>query len=321
MVKLPRVSKARRKDNPEAVMSIGDHLREARNRLFISAIGVVVGSVVGYLLYDRVFKLIMYPITVARRNGHDVTINFDTVLSSFDLKIRVSLWLGVILTSPLWMYEFWAYVGPGMTRKEKRYTWVFGVAGLLLFAAGVALGVLILPHAVSILVGFMPTDAAGYLQYSSYFSFVMRIILVFGVAFLLPELLVALNRLGLVKGRTMLAGWRWAVLAIFTFMAIANPLPDPWSMILMAIPICGLYFGACWISMYHDKAVARRRAKRDAELDAALAGDGAAVTSALPASAPAGQIGAGASTSSGAGASGSAGAASSGPSSGASASS
>ena len=262
MVKLPRASKARRKDNPEAVMSIGDHLREARNRLFISAIGVVVGSVVGYLLYDRVFKLIMYPITVARRNGHDVTINFDTVLSSFDLKIRVSLWLGVILTSPLWMYEFWAYVGPGMTRKEKRYTWVFGAAGLLLFAAGVAL----------------------------------------------------------VKGRTMLAGWRWAVLAIFTFMAIANPLPDPWSMILMAIPICGLYFGACWISMRHDKAVARRRAKRDAELDAALAGDGP-VASALPASATAGQIGAGASTSSGAGASGSAGAASSGPSSDASASS
>lgn len=298
MVKLPRVSKARRKDNPEAVMSIGDHLREARNRLFISAIGVVVGSVVGYLLYDRVFKLIMYPITVARRNGHDVTINFDTVLSSFDLKIRVSLWLGVILTSPLWMYEFWAYVGPGMTRKEKKYTWAFGVAGLLLFAAGVALGVLILPHAVSILVGFMPTDAAGYLQYSSYFSFVMRIILVFGVAFLLPELLVALNRLGLMKGRTMLAGWRWAVVAIFTFMAIANPLPDPWSMILMAIPICGLYFGACWISMHHDKAIARRRAKRDAELDAALAGDGP-VASALPASAPAGQIGAGVSGSSG----------------------
>ena len=163
---------------------------------------------------------------------------------------------------------------------------------------------------LSILVGFMPTDAAGYLQYSSYFSFVMRIILVFGLAFLLPELLVALNRLGLMKGRTMLAGWRWAVLAIFTFMAIANPLPDPWSMILMAIPICGLYFGACWISMHHDKVVARRRAKLDAELDAALAGDGGAVASALPASAPAGQIGAG-----------SAGSASSGSSSGASASS
>ena len=123
----------------------------------------------------------------------------------------------------------------------------------------------------------------------------MRIILVFGVAFLLPELLVALNRLGLMKGRTMLAGWRWAVLAIFTFMAIANPLPDPWSMILMAIPICGLYFGACWIAVRHDKAVARKRAKLDAELDAALAGDGGAVASALPASAPAGRIGAGSS--------------------------
>ena len=253
-------------------MSIGDHLRELRNRLFISAIGVVVGSVVGYLLYDRVFKLIMYPITVARRNGHNVTINFDTVLSSFDLKIRVSLWLGVILTSPLWMYEFWAFVGPGMTRKEKVYTWTYGVVGLLLFSAGAALGMWIMPHAVAILTSFIPSGpTGGFINAGVYLAFVMRLVLVFGIAFLLPELLVALNMLGLMKGTTMLKGWRWAVVAIFTFMAFANPLPDPWSMIFMALPVTGLYFLACFISIRHDKRVEKKRDQLDAELEAALA--------------------------------------------------
>ena len=99
----------------------------------------------------------------------------------------------------------------------------------------------------------------------------MRLVLVFGIAFLLPELLVALNRLGLMKGTTMLKGWRWAVLLIFTFMAFANPLPDPWSMIFMALPITGLYFLACFLSIRHDKHVAKRRAEEDAALDAALA--------------------------------------------------
>ena len=218
MVKLPRASKARRKDNPEAVMSIGDHLRELRNRLFISAIGVVVGSVVGYLLYDRVFKLIMYPITVARRNGHDVTINFDTVLSSFDLKIRVSLWLGVILTSPLWMYEFWAFVGPGMTRREKAYTWAYGLAGLVLFSSGVALGMWIMPHAVVILTGFIPEGpTAGVIGANLYLSFVMRLVLVFGIAFLLPVVLVVLNMAGVITGAQLGRVRQYALFGCFVF--------------------------------------------------------------------------------------------------------
>mgnify|MGYP002653138026 CR=1 FL=1 len=111
-------------------------------------------------------------------------------------------------------------------------------------------------------------------------------LLVFGIAFLLPELLVALNQLGLLKGKTMLKGWRWAVVFIFAFMAVANPLPDPWSMILMALPICGLYFGACWISIRHDKRQEKKKAQLDAELDAALATPTPTGVSALPASTP-----------------------------------
>ncbi|WP_410050705.1 twin-arginine translocase subunit TatC [Actinomyces sp. MRS3W] len=254
-------------------MSIGEHLRELRNRLFISAIGVTVMAIVGYFLYDAAFEFITHPVEVARARGAELNINFSTILSSFDMRLRISIWIGVLLSSPLWIYEFFAYVGPGMTRKEKVYTWAFGVVALLLFAAGCALGMWVMPHAVVILTGFIPkTDSAtGIMDASTYLSFVLRLVLAFGAAFLLPEIMVALNRLGVMKGRTMLKGWRWAVVGIFTFMAFANPLPDPWSMIFMAIPITGLYFLACYISIRHDKHVAKRRAQEDAALDAALA--------------------------------------------------
>ena len=283
MPRLPKIR--RRRDNPEAIMSIGDHLRELRNRLFISAIGVLVMAVVGYMIYRPIYNIITYPINQANANGADLKVNFPTILASFDLRLRISIWVGVLLASPLWMYEFWAYVGPGMTRREKAYTWAFGVTGLVLFLSGCALGMWIMPHAVQILTNFIPDlgSSAGIIDSSTYLSFYLRLILVFGAAFLLPELLVALNRLGLVKGRTLLKGWRWAVVGIFTFMA------DPWSMIFMALPITGLYFLACFMSIQHDKRVERRRAKLDAELDAALAEPSAPSAPSAPATRSAAQ--------------------------------
>ena len=270
--KLPQIKRSRRRDNPEARMSIGDHLRELRQRLFVSAAGVMVMTVVGYLVYERAFALITRPIEQANAKGAHLTLNFDTILASFDMKLEVSIWLGVLLSSPLWMYEFWAFVGPGMTRKEKAYTWAYGTAGLFLFLAGAALGIWVMPHAVSILTGFIPSGpTAGVIGANLYLSFVMRMVLAFGIAFLLPEVLVALNMLGLMQGKTMLKGWRWAIVGIVTFMAIVNPMPDPWSMIFMSLPIAGLYFLACFISIRHDKRVEKKRAELDAELEAALA--------------------------------------------------
>ena len=207
MPKLPQIKRSRRKDNPEARMSIGDHLRELRQRLFVSAAGVMVMTVVGYLVYERAFALITRPIEQANAKGAHLTLNFDTILASFDMKLEVSIWLGILFSSPLWMYEFWAFVGPGMTRKEKAYTWAYGTAGLFLFLAGAGLGIWVMPHAVSILTSFIPDGpTAGVIGANLYLSFVMRLVLVFGIAFLLPELLVALNMLGLMKGSTMLKG-------------------------------------------------------------------------------------------------------------------
>lgn len=286
MPHMPKVSKVDRKTNPEGVMSIGDHLRELRNRLMIAAAAILIGSIVGCFFSSRVIDVLQSPLDAVRDAGYTVKFNFDVITGAFDLRLRVSMWLGFLGTAPIWLYELWAYMAPGMTRKEKRYVWGYGIASLLLFGTGVALGMAILPHAILILLNFMPHSTSAILQYSYYFSFVMRLLLVFGVAFLLPELLVALNQLGLLKGKTMLKGWRWAVVFIFAFMAVANPLPDPWSMILMALPICGLYFGACWLSIRHDKRQEKKRAKLDAELDEALSTPKATGVSALPASTP-----------------------------------
>ena len=276
LTKLPKIGRSSRRDNPEAVMSIGDHLRELRDRLVIAAVAVFIGSIIGYFLYEPAYRLLTAPIEEANANGANLSVNFGTVLSSFDLKLKMSIWLGVLVSSPVWMYEFWAYVGPGMTRKERMYAWAYGSVGLVLFLSGCGLGIWVMPRAVVILTNFILalSSSSGVMDVSDYFSFVLRLVLVFGAAFLLPELLVALNRLGLMKGTTMLKGWRWAVLGIFTFMAFANPLPDPWSMIFMALPITGLYFLACFMSVQHDKRVARRRAEEDAQLDAALASPG-----------------------------------------------
>lgn len=273
MPNLPKVSLSRRKDNPEARMAVGDHLRELRNRAFISAVSVVVGSVVGYFLSDWAYTVVTQPIIEANARGANLSMNFDTVMSSFDLKLRISMWLGVLLSAPIWTYEFWAFVAPGMTSKEKRFVWGYGLAGLVLFSAGIALGIYIIPHAVIVLTSFMPKTMAvtGVMSVSTYLSFIMRIVLAFGVAFLLPEIMVGINQLGLVSGRTLLQGWRWAVVGIVVFMAIVNPLPDPWSVIFMSVPIVGLYLGACLIAMQHDKRRAKRLAAEEAALDAALA--------------------------------------------------
>ena len=112
----------------------------------------------------------------------------------------------------------------------------------------------------------------------AYFTFFTRIVGAFGLAFLTPLVLLGLNFLGVVRGSSMLKQWRWAVVLAFTFTAIANPLPDAWSMIVMAIPIILLYFAAVWLALRHDKRADARAAKEDAELDAALAEPSAGAT-------------------------------------------
>ena len=246
-------------------MPLRAHLRELRRRIALVAIGMVVGMVGGWLLYRRVFEALTGPLREVAARRHDtVALNFSGLAASLDMQIQVSLFLAVILTSPWWIYQVWAFITPGLTRRERRYAVGFVVAAVPLFLLGAAAAWWALPHAVDMLTSFTPAGAYNLIDAPTYMSFVMRLVLAFGIAFLLPVIMVALDMVGVARSRVWIRAWRWAVVVIFVFAAVATPTPDAITMLFVAIPMCGLYFGALWICVVNDRRVERRRAAQAA---------------------------------------------------------
>ncbi|HEY8621086.1 MAG TPA: twin-arginine translocase subunit TatC [Dermatophilaceae bacterium] len=256
----------RRKRSPDGRMSLGDHLRELRRRFVIAAAAIVVGSVVGWVEYDRLFNAIMAPLRklAAERGGLRgglVNINFGGITQPFTVQLQVALFVGVILASPVWLYQVWGFIVPGLTKREKRTAMAFVGAAAPLFLAGCFLATRVVPNAVEILIGFTPKGAANLPDAALYLTFVTRFILAFGLAFLLPVFLVGLNVAHILPARVMLKGWRVAVLLIFVFAAMMTPTPDAWTMLVLALPMVGLFYAAVGVSMLLD----RRRARREPE--------------------------------------------------------
>lgn len=246
-------------------MPLRAHLVELRNRIFKAALGILLGAVAGWFLYDPVLSALTTPIKeVSEEAGRQATANFGAVASAFDLKLRISVWLGVIVSSPIWIYQLWAFITPGLRRRERAYALGFFFASVPLFLAGSYLAFLALPNFVKFLVSFSPEGFSNFIDAQVYLGFVMRLILTFGLSFLLPVLLVGLNFMGLMAGRTMLRGWRWVVVVAFTFAAMATPTPDVMSMFMLALPLLALFFLAIGIAMLRDRA----RRRKDPELAA-----------------------------------------------------
>ncbi|HEX5560033.1 MAG TPA: twin-arginine translocase subunit TatC [Nocardioidaceae bacterium] len=235
-------------------MPLRDHLRELRNRLFKAGLALLAGSVAGWFLYDPVLEALARPLFELQQAGNrNIMPNLGGVTQAFDLKIKISIFIGAIVSSPLWIYQLWAFITPGLTRKERRYALGFLAAAVPLFLAGAWLAYLFVPNAVRFLVGFTPEGYANFLSVPEYLGFVMRIILAFGVSFLVPVVLVALNMIGLLRGRTILKAWRWVVVVAFTFAAMATPTPDVLSMFLLALPLLALFAIAIAITMLNDR--------------------------------------------------------------------
>lgn len=250
----------RRARNPEGRMSLGDHLRELRRRLVISALALLAGAVLGWYLYDQVYAHLTQPLLdIARQRGDEKTIalNFAGLTAAFSQRVSIAIFVGVIVSSPVWLYQLWAFIVPGLTRKERRVSLAFIAAIVPLFLAGCWFAYETLPKAVQILISFTPQGAVNYPEAALYFSFVTRFILVFGLAFLMPVFLVALNVAHVLPASTMRRTWRPALLIIFVFAAVATPTPDPFTMFLLAIPLAVLYFAALGVATVID----RRRAK------------------------------------------------------------
>lgn len=254
-------------------MSLAEHLGELRRRMTRAALSVIAGTVAGWLLYDWVWPLLSTPITrIAQAQGADtdevarVALNYTGITGAFDVRMSVAIAVGVVLSSPIWLYQVFAFLVPGLTTRERRYSLGFFFSAVPLFLGGVAAGWLLLPHVVQLLHSFVPAGSSTFLETKTYLDFVLKLMLATGVAFVLPAFVVLLNFVGVLSGRAILRGWRWAILLITLFTAIATPAADVVSMLLLAAPMVGLYFAAVGVALLHDRSVARRLAAMTEEL-------------------------------------------------------
>ena len=246
----------------QAAMPLTEHLRELRSRLVKSGIAVVVGMVVGWIAYPTIFELLSQPfegaVEQAQKEGRDVTLALTGVTDPFILQLQVAAIAGIVLASPVWLYQLWRFVTPGLHKHEKRWGIAFVAVAFPLFLAGTALAYLVLPLGLEILLGFTPENVENIVSVDRYLRFFIRTVIVFGAGFLTPLLIVTLNFAGILTGKRLMSWWRWIIFIVFIFAAIATPTGDPINLVLLAGPILMLVVIAVGIALLNDRRRARR---------------------------------------------------------------
>jgi sec-independent protein translocase protein TatC len=247
-------------------MALADHLRELRARLLKIVLLLVVGTVIAWFFYDQLFNLILDPYLQAKeRLGGKV--DTKPVITGAGapllLQLKISALAAVVVGSPVWLYQVWAFIVPGLHPNERRWTRLFAAVAGPLFIAGVGVGYYVLPKGLQVLLSFTPADVQSLLEFGEYFTFFTRMLLVFGVAFEVPLFVVLLNLAGVVSGKALGRYRPWIVLGTFVFAAIATPSTDPFSMLMLAVPMMVLFL----VSEVVARLVDRRRAQRSPGFD------------------------------------------------------
>lgn len=249
------MARAARRANPEGRMSLAEHLRELRNRLLLSCLFVAAAAVVGWYFYEPIVAFISAPVTAVRdaEDGRIVTLNFDNLTGAFAMKMKVAVFTGILLASPVWIWQGWAFLMPGLMPREKRVALSYFFTAIPLFLLGAALAAFSFPRLYRILLDFAPDNFTNIQNANDYLSTAMFFVLAFGLAFLLPVLLVALNQIGILPARTMLRGWRITLFLCLVFSAFMTPDPSGFAMIVMAMPIFVLYWCAVGLSFLLER--------------------------------------------------------------------
>ena len=228
-------------------MPLVEHLRELRRRLVIALAAIVIGTVVGWIIYPSAFDFLKQPYVdgiapLLERKGFDATLVLSGgVGSAFSFRLKFALVIGLVISAPVWMSQIWGFVLPALHRNERRWVYLLTAIGAPLFAGGVVVGYLVLPKGIEVLVGFAPESIDVLLTLGDYLNFVIRTVLVFGIAAQIPLVVILLNRLGVVSGRQLASARPWTVIGIFVFAAVATPSTDPLTMLFLAVPMVVLY--------------------------------------------------------------------------------
>ncbi len=253
-------------------MPLADHLRELRNRLAKAMLAIVVVTIVAAFFYNDIINFLTKPVldsvgcgetfeqlAKSKSSSHPCAqITINGLLAPFTLALQVSLMAGVVFASPVWLYQLWAFVAPGLHRHERKYAYAFVGTGAPLFFAGAFFAYKVLPTTAKVLIDFTPHGVSNLLPLDDLLQLVTRMVIVFGLSFELPLLLIMLNLTGVLSGTRMLGWWRGMIMGITVFAAVATPSTDPLSMLALAGPIWVLYFGAVAFSLFNDRRKRRR---------------------------------------------------------------
>jgi sec-independent protein translocase protein TatC len=266
------------KAGPDGSMSLFEHIAELRYRLIIMALTIIVGTVVAWFFRDYLTELIFRPYQVAadalraKNPNADITLVNNGVASPFTLALKVSALAGILVTSPILLYQLWAFVVPGLLAKEKKWTLIFLGSATPLFLAGVAVGYYVMPKGLVVLLGFTENGIANLQDVNQFLSFLMRFMLVFGIAFLIPEVVLILNIIGVLKAKYLSKYRSIIIFGTFVFGAVATPSTDPFSMLALALPMTVLFIVAEVIAHILDRRKARRGTIDPVARDRALRG-------------------------------------------------
>jgi sec-independent protein translocase protein TatC len=245
-------------------MSLMEHLRELRNRLLKAVLGLAVGMIIGWLLFEPAWTFITHPFcriviqgTVGcGKDGHPLIVT--GVFDSFFVRLKVAFVVGLIVSSPVWLYQLWAFIAPGLYRREKRWTYAFVGSAVPLFAVGGLFSYLAMSRGLRFLLGLTPGGVKPLITIDTYFGYAIAMLLIFGLAFELPLVIVILNLAG-VLSHSFVKKWRRVMIfLVFVFAGAAVPSPDPFSMLMLAVPAVALVELAEVFVWLNDRRRARR---------------------------------------------------------------
>jgi sec-independent protein translocase protein TatC len=249
-------------------MTLLEHLHELRSRLFKAALGVAAGFGIGWWLGHPVMDLLREPYC---KVVHDQVAQQGKLTPSWTcpmlmlnptdglvLFMQVALWIGLIVAAPIWLYQLWAFIAPGLHSHERRWAYVFAAIAGPLFAAGAVMAYLVVGRGLQFLLSFN-NGAQVSLEIKNYFSFVTGLILLFGLAFEFPLVVILFNLAGIATYKRLLGWWRIAVFAFFAFSAVAIPTGDPFTMSALGLGLTALYFGAVLFAFLNDRRRDRKR--------------------------------------------------------------
>jgi sec-independent protein translocase protein TatC len=248
--------------NPEGRMPLMQHIRELRNRLFKAFLGLAVGAIVGWIFFDPIWTILKKPYTGLPPehclNHTQCDLVVHGIFDGFFIHLKIALMVGALISSPVWLYQLWAFVAPGLYNRERKWTYIFLGAAVPLFLSGGLLAYLTLDKGLRILIGLAPGDTTVLVGIQDYLGYATAMLVIFGLTFELPLFVVILNLAGVLTHERIRKWRRTMIFGLFVFAAVATPSQDPFTMLALATPTVLLFEVSELIAYFHDRRKSRR---------------------------------------------------------------